>query len=157
MLEVAFSLRICCSLVARVRTKALLPSMSFVSPIILPGILRVKSFLATITPACGPPKATGLPKDCISNTAISKPSSPAGLNIPKLLDSIVSIIGTASFSFAVIAISLAFLSTTPKKFGDCTTTAKVSAVRCFFTSSLLRQPVILSISASTKFIPKGRR
>ena len=45
MLDVALSLLICCSLVCKAILRALFPSTSKVTPIILPGIFLLYSFL----------------------------------------------------------------------------------------------------------------
>ena len=50
ILERAFSLRICCSLACKVKTNARFPSLSTVSPTILPGSLRISFSLEAIYP-----------------------------------------------------------------------------------------------------------
>ncbi len=55
MLWVAFSRRMCCSRVCRVRTKPRRPSASTVSPAIRPGIRRKCSSVAQKNPNEGPP------------------------------------------------------------------------------------------------------
>src|SRR5512142_1616317 len=76
MFEVAFSRRMCCSRVCRVRTKPRLPSRSRVSPAILPGMRRISASLAAKKPNEGPPKSRWLPRVWPSPTAMSTPHSP---------------------------------------------------------------------------------
>ncbi len=80
MFEVAFSRRMCCSRVWRVRTKPRLPSRSRVSPAIRPGMRRIRASVAAKKPNDGPPKSRRLPSVCPSPTAMSTPHSPGGLS-----------------------------------------------------------------------------
>ncbi len=73
MLDVAFDLRMCCSLVCSVMQNALLPSASLVRPITRPGILRTSSCRQPNRPSMGPPKFIGEPNDCPSPMTMSAP------------------------------------------------------------------------------------
>ena len=72
----ALSLRICCSRVWSAIRSALFPLLSTETPIIRPGIFRLKSSFAATNAACGPPKPIGTPNLCELPTAISAPISP---------------------------------------------------------------------------------
>ena len=73
MLEVAFSRRICCSRVARVRTKPRWPFLSAVWPTSRPGMLRTYLSSDANIPSPGPPKDCGMPRLCPSPQAMSAP------------------------------------------------------------------------------------
>ena len=81
--EVAFSRRICCSRVAKVKTNPRRPSLSTVSPTSLPGRLRTNFFWQAKKPKAGPPRLIGTPRLCPSPTAISAPKSPGRLEQPE--------------------------------------------------------------------------
>ena len=53
ILEEAFSLRICCSLACKVKTKPFLPCWSLANPTILPGILLINFSVVAIKPRYG--------------------------------------------------------------------------------------------------------
>lgn len=75
MLLVALPCLICCSRVCKVNRYAFLLFESIDSPIILPGISRLKKSLAAKKAACGPPYPSGTPKRCEFPNAISAPIS----------------------------------------------------------------------------------
>ena len=79
MLEVAFSLLICCSLVCKAIRKQRLPCASILTPMIRPGIFLLKSSLVAKKAACGPPKPKGTPNLCEDPIATSAPNSPGGV------------------------------------------------------------------------------
>ncbi len=60
--------------------KAGFPSASTLTPMILPGILLLKSSLAAKKAACGPPKPSGTPNLWLDPIATSAPNSPGGTN-----------------------------------------------------------------------------
>ena len=80
ILEVAFSLLICCSLVCSAIRSARLPCASMLTPIKRPGIPLLKSSLVAKKAACGPPNPMGTPKRCALPSAMSAPSSPGGVS-----------------------------------------------------------------------------
>ena len=61
MLDVAFSLRICCSRVCKAILNARFPSESTETPMILPGILLLYFSFVAKNAACGPPNPIGTP------------------------------------------------------------------------------------------------
>ena len=77
----AFSLRICCSLVCKAILKAFAPCLSFDTPIILPGIFLLKISEVAKKAACGPPYPIGTPNLCVFPTAASAPISAGVFNI----------------------------------------------------------------------------
>ena len=105
ILLVAFSLRICCSLVCKAMRKQRLPCASIVTPIIRPGIVLLNSSFVAKNAACGPPKPMGTPKRCALPMATSAPSSPGAVSSVSANKS-VAIITNA---FAVCAASINFL------------------------------------------------
>ena len=78
MLEVALSLRMCCSRVPSASRSAGSPAASLETPTSRPGIWRLKASLVARKPACGPPKPSGTPKRWAEPTATSAPNSPGG-------------------------------------------------------------------------------
>ena len=88
--DVAFSLRICCSLVDKTITWQSLPLMSFAFPTYLPGVLLKSDFLDSLClhpkiPKPGPPKFGGIAKCCASPAIKSTPCFPnsvGGFNPP---------------------------------------------------------------------------
>ncbi len=136
MLDVAFSRRMCCSRVARVRTKPLLPSTSTPCPTSRPGMLRMYAFLrgehAQSRPAEGPGDAQALPLPAddvgpLVSRGLEKPVSKGLckgghkeglLLVRRLPDS-----GRSSMH--------------PKKFGDWTATAARSSIPSRFARSVL--------------------
>ena len=95
MFDVAFSLLICCSLVAKVKTKPFSPFISIVSPTILPGSCLTYLSLVDIKPIYGPPKLSGFPRDCPSHATISAPISPGFFIIPSDIISLTTTIKRA--------------------------------------------------------------
>ena len=79
-MEVALSLRICCSRVCKANLKAAFPCESIDWPTNLPGIDLSRPDLTDMKPACGPPKPIGTPNLCALPTAISAPRSPGDFN-----------------------------------------------------------------------------
>ncbi len=124
MFEVAFSRRICCSRVDSVSTKPRLPFTSLVSPTSRPGICRRNFSLHAITPQYGPPNPTGTPKLCASSDTMS--ASRGGFTTPSETASAIETISRAPFRCTTSAMP-EMSSITPKKFGDCTSTAAVSS------------------------------
>ncbi len=80
ILEVAFSLLICCSLVCRAIRRARLPWASMLTPIMRPGIFLLNSSFAAKNAACGPPNPKGTPKRCAEPIAASAPNSPGAVS-----------------------------------------------------------------------------
>ena len=78
MLLVAFSRRMCCSLVWRASRNAGRPAESTETPTSLPGKDRFEESLTAMKPACGPPKPSGTPNLCDDPTTTSAPISPGG-------------------------------------------------------------------------------
>ena len=76
MLLVAFSRRMCCSRVCRARRSAGRPAESMDTPTSRPGRARANSSRVAMNPACGPPKAMGVPKRWVVPTAMSAPMEP---------------------------------------------------------------------------------
>src|SRR3989338_4767136 len=150
MFDVAFSLRICCSLVAIVRTYPRCPFLSTVSPTSLPVIcLRYLSSVAK-KPRYGPPKLRLFPKDCPSPTTISAPSSPGGLRRPRDMGSVMATIRMLLFLWTIS--EMVFTSSRePKKFGCWITRQEVLASIACSTASGNVLP--FSVQYGTSFIP----
>ena len=93
--EVAFSRRMCCSRVARVRTNPRLPCLSTVCPTRRPGICLTYFSRVAITPQYGPPNPTGTPKDCASMAITS--ACRGGSTIPSETASAIETTSIAPF------------------------------------------------------------
>ncbi len=124
MLEVAFSRRMCCSRVERVRQKARRPSASRVSPTRRPGICLWCAVRQARKPSRGPPFCIGTPSDCASPQAMSMPAAPGGASRASDAASATTATDCAPRAAAARAAAVQS-STTPKKLGDCSATAKV--------------------------------
>ena len=60
--------------------KQRLPWASILTPMIRPGMVRLKSSLVAKKAACGPPNPIGTPSLCEDPMATSAPNSPGGVN-----------------------------------------------------------------------------
>ena len=116
MLDVAFSRRMCCSRVERVRTKPRRPLRSTVAPATRPGICRTSPSRMARNPGAGPPKLRPLPKLCSVPTATSAPRAPGAWRRPSETASEVTETQSAPARFAMAAAS-GSASITPKKLG----------------------------------------
>ena len=78
MLDVAFSRRMCCSRVCSAIRSAVRPRASTETPMIRPGVWRLKASRVAKNAACGPPKPMGTPKRWALPTTMSAPNAPGG-------------------------------------------------------------------------------
>ena len=137
MFEVAFSRRMCCSRVARVKTKPRLPLRSVVCPTNRPGICLTNCSRVAITPQYGPPNPRGTPNDCASKAMMS--ACCGGFTIPREMASAIATTNSAPCLWAISAMA-ATSSIVPKKFGDCMRTQAVSPVMDLSKSSGSNRP-----------------
>ena len=101
MLEVAFSRRMCCSRVCKVKRYAGLPSASTETPTSRPGSERLNASRVAMKAACGPPFPIGTPKRWLLPITTSAPCAPA-LSINTAASGSVA---TTTSSFAACAAS----------------------------------------------------
>ena len=112
MFEVAFSRRMCCSRVCRVRRYAGFPSASTETPTSRPGRARLYASRVDKNAACGPPFPIGTPKRWLLPIATSAPCAP-GLSSRTAASGSVATI-TSSFAACAASISARIERTAPE-------------------------------------------